>query len=50
MRSYSASKILSDTWQRVRIKRSVDDPYELVQRKPRKAVAENVATLRLPGL
>jgi hypothetical protein len=50
MRSYSASKILSDTWQRVRIKRSVDDPYEPVQRKLGKAAAENAVTPRLPGL
>jgi len=50
MRSYSASKILSDTGQWGRIKRSLDDPYELVGRKLRKAAAENVATPRLPGL
>ena len=48
----TASKILSDTWQRVRIKRSVDDPFELVHRKFKKAAAEDAAreTPRLPGL
>jgi len=52
MRTYSAAKILSEVWQRARIKRVVEDPYEVVQRRFKKSAAENTApeTPRLPGL
>ena len=52
MRTYSAAPILSEAWRRGRITRSVDDPYELVQRRSRNADAERAAKLtpRLPGL
>jgi hypothetical protein len=52
MRTYTAAKILSDSWQRVRIKRAVEDPYEVVQRRLKRAAEETLAkeTPRLPGL
>lgn len=52
MRTYTASKILSEAWQKVRIKRSVEDPYEVVQRRLKRTAAEALAkeTPRLPGL
>ena len=37
MRNYTAAKILSEAWQRVRIKRAVEDPYEVVQRRLKRA-------------
>jgi hypothetical protein len=52
MRTYMAAKILSEAWQRTRIKRAVEDPYEVVQRKLKRAADESLAkeTPRLPGL
>ena len=52
MRTYTAAKILSEAWQRIRINRPVEDPYEVVQRKLKRIAAESLAkeTLRLPGL
>jgi hypothetical protein len=52
MRNYTAAKILSEAWQRVRIKRAVEDPYEVVQRRLKRAAEEILAkeTPRLAGL
>lgn len=52
MRYYTAAEILSDAWKRVRIKRPVEDPYEVVQRKLKRIAAEAAAKdkPRLPGL
>lgn len=52
MRTYTAARILSEAWQRARIKRAVEDPYEVVQRKLKGAAEESLAkeTPRLPGL
>lgn len=52
MRTYTAAKILSEARQRIRIKREVLDPYEVVQRNLKRVATEALAkeTPRLPGL
>lgn len=52
MRTYTAAKILADAWQRARIKRAIEDPYELVTRKLKGEAAETAAkeAPRLPGI
>jgi hypothetical protein len=52
MRTYTASKILSDVRGAIRMKRSVDDPYALAERRRKIAMVEAAMkeTPRLPGL
>jgi Fic family protein len=49
MRTYSAGKLLADLRKGLRISRVFDDPYELVQRRAKKAQAAKESP-RLPGL
>ena len=50
MRTYSAAQPLTDAWNAVRVKRAIDDPYELIKGRVRHArIEEEKESPRLPG-
>jgi len=49
MRTYGPSKLLLDARKSIRLKKVVDDPYELIQRRPRKII-DDKSQPQLPGL
>lgn len=49
MRTYGPSKMLLDVRKSIRLKKIVDDPYELIQRRPRRLLTD-AAQAELPGL